>query len=128
MDLARTVRNLSTIEAVQGRGLTHDQGAALVPILQKIKSAAKLSDDDAKADTAAINKILTSDQHDALTALTPQRGGRGGGGGGFGGFGGGGGGGGRPGGAGGGAPDANLFTQDRNKEALDKLITSAGKI
>jgi hypothetical protein len=115
MDLARTVRNLNTIESVQGRGLTHAQATALAPILRKIKSAPKLSDDEAKKDADAIDKVLTSDQHEALTSLQPQRGGWGGG---------------RRGGPGGGAeggPGASPFATDRNKEALDHLIAATNK-
>jgi hypothetical protein len=106
------------------------------PILANLKSAAKLTDDDAKKASDAIDKILTPDQQTALTSMSPPRGGRGGGGGGAGGgFGGGGGGGfgggrGGPGAPGGGAPaqaDANPFTSDRNKGSLDGLIKATSK-
>jgi len=126
LDLARTVRNLSMIEAVQGSGLTHDQATALAPILKKLNSST-LSDDDAKAEVAAIDKILTTEQHNALAILSPIRGGRAG-------FGGRGGGGISVGGAGsfGGGPseggDDNPFTQERNKAALEKLIVTASRM
>ena len=154
-DLTTLVRNLNTIETAQGKGLTPAQDAKLTPILKGLDSGGTLTDDQAKTQTAAINAILTPDQQQALTAMTPQFG-RGGGGGGRGGFGGGGlggpggpggpggfgGFGGRPAGAGGpggpGGPDGGFggrgggnndqpFAQGRNKDALDSLIQQTSK-
>lgn len=150
-DLTTLVRNLNTIETAQGKGLTPAQDAKLTPILKGLDSGGTLTDDQAKTQTAAINAILTPDQQQALTAMTPQFG-RGGGGGGRGGFGGGGFGGrggpggpggfgGRPAGAGGpGGPGGGFggggfgggsqdqpFAQGRNKDALDSLIKQTSK-
>jgi hypothetical protein len=77
--------------------LTADQKAKLKPILTKLESAETVKEADAKADLDSINGVLTADQKDAITAMTPARGGRGGAGGG---------GGGRP---GGGAGMPQLF-------------------
>ena len=74
-DLTRLVRNLGTLEKVQSKGLTAEQKKALVPVLTKLKSADKLTDEDCKAQLDAIDKTLTPDQQDALKALTPARGG-----------------------------------------------------
>jgi hypothetical protein len=153
-DLTGLVRNLGTVEKVQNKGLTAEQKKTLTPILMKIQSADKLSDDDCKADIASIDAVLTDGQKDILKVLTPQRGGGGGGrGGGMGAPGGGGGmmggsggmmGGGRPGGMGapggggammgggggmgGGQPDPTKpFANERNKQALDDLIAAVKK-
>ncbi len=143
--LARLVRNLDTIESVQGKGLKPDQAKTLLPLLNGIKSAATLSPDEADKQVAAIQNVLTPDQKTALDSLQPQGGGRGGGGygGGMGGPPGGAPGGGRrggpmsmggpPGGGGGGygggnRPDPNKpFANERNEKALENLIASIGK-
>jgi len=118
-DLARLVRNLDTVEKVQGAALNPTQNAALSPILTKIKSSDTISETDAKADADAIQQILTPAQKDALTAIQPQRGGRGGGGAG---------GPGGPGGGGRGAQDPTKpFASGRSADALEDLIASTGK-
>jgi hypothetical protein len=134
--LARLVRNLSTVEKVQGKGISSAQSGTLAPILKKIKSAEKLPEADAQARLDEINKVLTEDQKQALQALTPQRGGGGGGRGGGGGgmMGGappgvsGGPGGGGGGMMGGGAPPdpEKPFASERNKQALDDLMAKVG--
>jgi hypothetical protein len=120
-DLARLVRNLDTVQKVQGSGLTPAQTAALAPVLARVRSAATISDADAQSDADAIQKILTPAQKDALTAIQPARGGRGGGQRG----------GGMAGGMGGGQrppqDPSKPFASDRNKQALDDLIARAGK-
>jgi len=127
-DLARLVRNLDTVEKVQGAALNPTQNAALSPILTKIKSSDTISETDAKADADAIQQILTPAQKDALTAIQPQRGGRGGGGAGGPGGGGGFGGPGGPGGGGRGAQDPTKpFASGRSADALEDLIASTGK-
>ena len=137
-ELARLVRNLATIEKVQNQGITADQAKQLAPVLQAVKSADKIPDADAEAKTADIEKILTPAQKTALEAMAPPRGGFGGGGGGGGGAGGGGSMGGptvnprTPGGptmgGGGGRPDPEKpFASDRNKQALDDLLTALPK-
>jgi hypothetical protein len=129
--LARLVRSLNTVESLQGQGLTPDQSKALLPILKQIKSADKLPAAEADKQTAAIEKLLTPAQKDALAALQPQRGGGGGGGRG-GGMGGPGGGGGMPmmggGGFGGGNADPDRpFASERSQKALDGLIAQVSK-
>lgn len=136
-DLTSLVRNLDTVEKVQSKGLTTEQKKSLAPILEKIKSASELNDDECKVQIAGIEGVLTGDQKAALAAMQPPRGGAGGRGGGGGGRMGGGGGmggsGGMMGGGGGGrggigGADANKpFANDRNKQALDDLITAVGK-
>lgn len=121
-DLARMVRNLDTIQKVQGAGLTPDQGTALSAVLNRIKGASTISDTDAKADADAIEQILTPAQKDALTAIAPPRGARGGMGGGMRGGGGMGGGG-----FGGPQNPGQPFASERNQAALDDLIAQAGK-
>lgn len=130
--LPRLVRNLATIEAVQGKGLTAQQKSALLPVLKDIQSASTLTDKDCDAKIDQINKILGDPQQQAIKDMTPQRGGRGGGGmmggggGGMMGGGGGRGGGGMMGGGGGQAADNKPFASDRNKKPLDDLIADAG--
>ena len=122
MALARMVRNLDTVQKVQGAALTPAQAKELIPILNQLKSAEKLPAADADKQTAALEKILTPAQKEALSALQPARGAGGGGG-----FGGGGGGGGY-GGGGGARPDPEKpFASERNKAALDSLIGQLGK-
>jgi hypothetical protein len=121
------VRNLNTIEMVQGQGLTAAQKPTLLPLLNQIKNADKLPEAEASRQMEAINKLLTEPQKQALQSLQPQRGGGGmGGGGGYGG--------GRPGSNGGAAGPGGFggmggqqdperpFASERNKEALDGLI------
>jgi hypothetical protein len=144
MILARTVRNLSTMQTVQGKGITPEQSAKLLPLLEKIQKAEKLPEKEAQAAADELDKVLTEPQKEALAAMSPQRGGGGGGrgGGGMGGPGGGMGGapgGGPPGGGmtapggsgggggmvgmGGGQPDPEKpFANERNKGALDNLV------
>jgi len=115
-DLARLVRNLDTLQKVQGTGFTPGQGASLGPILSKVQSTPAFTDADAQAETDAIQQVLTPAQKDALTIIQPQRGGRGGGG-----FGGGGGGMATQG------PPNEPFISDRNKAALQDLISLTTK-
>jgi hypothetical protein len=146
LDLARTVRNLATLQKLQGKGLTPQQLKTIRPILSKIKSADKITEDDAKKLLDELEKAVEPVK-DTLAALTPQRGG----GGMMGGMGGMSSGGGRPGGltsgsgmpgaagsggglspssmgGGGGArPDPEKpFATERNRAALDELIKMAG--
>jgi hypothetical protein len=136
-DLTGLVRNLSTVEKVQNKGLTAEQDKTIAPILEKLKTAGKLTDEDCKTELDKINAVLTSDQKDALKAMTPQRGG-----GGRGGPGGAGGGmrapgpppgqgrmaaSGGMGGPGGGQNQDQPFANERNKQALDDLITAIKK-
>lgn len=124
-DLSTLVRNLATIQLAQNKGLTADQSAKLVPILNSIQSADKLPDAECKAKLDAITTVLTEDQKTTLTEMSPQRGGPGGGGG-MGKMGGGPGGGG---GMGGGQPDPDKpFASERNKKALTDLITALGSV
>ena len=131
--LARLVRNLATIQKVQGSGITPAQEATLLPILEQVKSAEKLPETEAQAKLDAINKTLTPEQKEALDAMQPRRGGGGGPGGGPGGPGGGGpggpgGGGPMMGGMGGGSQDPEKpFASERNKQALDDLIANLKK-
>ncbi len=149
--LSRLVSSLSTIEKIQGKGLTAEQKQKINPILLAIKSADSLPEAEAKTKLESLQAILIPAQTDAIAEMTPQRGGRGGGGApGSGGPGGGGapggggpGSGGRPmsggmggppqtamaggplggGGGGGGQQDPNKpFASDRNKKALDDLM------
>ena len=118
-DLTRLVSSLDTVEKVQSKGLTADQKKQLLPLLQSIQKADTLPEADATAKLEAVKRVLTADQQQALTDLTPQRGGRGGGGGAPGG------GGGAPGSGGGGQaqPDPNKpFASERNKKALEDLL------
>jgi hypothetical protein len=117
--VARLVRNLATIEKIQGVGLTPQQKQGLAPILKSLKDTEKLPDKDAQAKLDAIEKSLTADQKEALDSLNPGRGGGSGRGGAGGGGGGGMGGGGRP-------DPEKPFASERNKQALDDLITSVG--
>ena len=77
-DLTRLVRNMGTLEVVQSKGLTAEQKKTLGPILKNLQAAPKLTDDLCKPEIAKIESVLTSDQKDAIKALTPQRGGGGG--------------------------------------------------
>jgi hypothetical protein len=79
MTLARTVRNLATVQRVQGQGLTAVQAKALLPILKTLRDAEKLPEKDAEARAAEVDKVLTPAQKEALTTLQPSRGPRGGG-------------------------------------------------
>ena len=137
-DLTRLVSGLNTVEKAQSKGLTPAQKTQLLPLMLDIQKADTLPEADATAKLDAVKKVLTPDQQQMLADMQPQRGGRGGAGAG------GAGGSGRPGGApggggmavmggmggpggGGGAaqPDPNkLFASERNKKALDDLITS----
>ena len=72
MALARLVRNLDTVQKVQGQGLTPAQSKELLPILTQVKSAEKLPAADADKQTAAIEKILTPAQKEALAGLQPN--------------------------------------------------------
>ncbi|HZO91615.1 MAG TPA: hypothetical protein VFB38_25055 [Chthonomonadaceae bacterium] len=126
MALPRLVRNLSTIEKVQNKGLTPQQAQTLLPILKSLQSAGKLPDKEAQAKLDAINKVLTEPQKQALQELQPRFGG-GGRGGGM--MGGGMMGGGRMGGGmmgGGGQDPERPFASERNKQALDDLIAQLG--
>ncbi len=134
-DLTRLVSGLNTVEKVQNKGLTPAQKQQLLPLMQDIQKADSLPEADATAKLDAVKKVLTADQQQMLADLQPQRGGRGG-------AGGGGAGGGRPA-MGGGAPAASVpmaamgggapggaqqdpnkpFASERNKKALDDLIT-----
>ena len=125
-DLTGLVRNLGTLEVVQSKGLTAEQKKTLAPILKDLQAAPKLTDDLCKPEIAKIEAVLTSDQKDAIKALTPQRGGGGGRGGG------GAPGGGGPGGGGGGGMVAGQdpdkpFAAPQNKKALEDLITVVQK-
>lgn len=126
-ELARLVRNLNVIQTAQGNGLTEAQAKSLRPILTKLQTSDKLSEDEAKRQLAAINAILSVAQKQTLETLQPPRGGFGGGGG-YPGGGGGrggypGGGGGYPGGGGGARPDPERpFAPERNRQALERLI------
>ncbi len=140
--LSRLVRNLSTVEKLQNKGLTPQQSQELLPVLKKIQTADKLPDKDCGELVAEIEKVLSDPQKDALKEMQPQRGGGGGGGarGGGGGAGprgggmgsGGGGGGmrsggmsGMMGGMGGGRQDPDRpFASERNKKSLEDLIGS----
>src|SRR5687768_12767814 len=79
--LARVVRNLATIQKVQGSGITPAQEQTILPILEELKSAEKLPEAEAKAKLDAINNALTPAQKEALDAMQPRRGGGGPGGG-----------------------------------------------
>lgn len=135
--LQRHVRNINLVERAQHKGLTTAQSQSLLPILKEIQSADKLTDKDSEEKLAKIKAVLTDDQNQLVTDMTPPRGG--GGGGGMGKMGGGGGGAtpypggpqpsGGPGG-GGKADDANPFASERNKQSLTDLMTtlqSSGK-
>lgn len=126
-DLTRLVRNLNTVETVQGQGITPAQAAKIAPILKKLQAGGAVSDSDAQKDVAAINATLTDSQKQALDSLNPgRRGGRGGGGG-PGGAGGPGGGFGGPGGGPGGFNPNQPFAGGRNKDALDSLVAHLPK-
>lgn len=99
MALARLVNNLDTIEKAQGNALTPAQAKTILPILQKLKAAEKISADEAQKDTEAIRAALNDSQKTMLDGMQPQRGG---------GFGGGRGG---PGGPGGGAPGTAVASE-----------------
>jgi hypothetical protein len=149
--LARLVGNLSTIEKLQGKGLTPDQEKKLEPILVAISAATTLPEPDAKTKLDAVQAVLTPDQTQLIADMTPQRGGRGGGAGGGGAAGGGGpmgvpgggggamaapgGSGGKPmpsaggGGMGGGGQQdpTKPFASERSKKSLDDLIAAVKK-
>lgn len=78
MAVARLVRNLDTIQMVQGKGLTPEQSKRLLPILQEIEAADELSAAEADKKVAAIRQVLTPAQQATLAAMQPQRGGGGG--------------------------------------------------
>jgi|HubBroStandDraft_4_1064222.scaffolds.fasta_scaffold225780_2 hypothetical protein len=140
--LARLVGSLSTIEKLQGKGLTPDQEKKLAPILQAISAAESLPEADAKTKLDAVQAVLTPDQTQLIADMTPQRGGRGGGGGGRGGGSGGGmggsaggpgsggprpmagGSGGGPGGGGGQQDPNKPFASERSKKSLTDLIAA----
>lgn len=136
--LARLVRNLSTLEKVQDRGVSAEQAKSLLPILKAIQSAEKLPEADAKAKLDAIEKTLSEPQKQAIQDLQPRFGGGGMGGGmmGRGAPGGGApssagapGGGGMMGGMMGGQQDPERpFASERNKQALADLIAALEKI
>lgn len=130
--LARLVRNLSTLEKVQQRGVSTEQAKSLLPILKAIQSAEKLPESEAKAKLDAIEKTLSEPQKQALQDLQPRFGG-----GGMGGMmGRGAPGGGAPSSAG--APGSGMmggqqdperpFASERNKQALADLIAALEKI
>jgi hypothetical protein len=73
--LARLVRNLSTLEKVQDRGVSVEQARSLLPILKAIQSADKLPEAEAKAKLDAIEKTLSEPQKQALQDLQPRFGG-----------------------------------------------------
>jgi hypothetical protein len=128
--LARLVRSLSTLQNLQGKGLSPEALKALLPTLNRIKAADKISEADAKSLLAEIQKAAEPAK-EALASLSPQRGG---------GMGGGmmGGGGmssgsrppGIPGPGGGiGGPQSDPekpFASERNKAALDELLKLSG--
>jgi hypothetical protein len=139
--LARTVRNLATIQKVQGQGLTPAQAKTLLPLLKAAQGADRISVTDAEKKLAVITGALTDAQKQALESLQPARGMRGGGGGGapsmpatrpstpmMGGLSAAGGGGAAPGGGpmgggmGGGSDPEKPFESERNKAALDDLV------
>lgn len=117
--LPRTIRNLATIEKVQGKGVSILQANQISRILGQLKSADKLSEKECDEKLKAIETTLNEEQKQALKDLQPARGGGGGG------MGGGARGAGAMGGAGGGAPDPEKpFASERNKQALEDLITA----
>ena len=147
-ELKRIIRSLNTVQRVQEKGLTSAQVDELLPLLKAIKSAEKLPDDECKAKTDEIFKILADAQKETLKDVFPAGGGFGGMGGMGGGMGGapGGGKGGPPGGGGGGKggppgggggmggmmggmggqkgdPD-KPFASERDKKSLDDLIAA----
>jgi hypothetical protein len=133
--LARLVRNLSTIEKVQDKGVSPQQAKTILPILKAIQSAEKLPEAEAKAKLDEIEKTLSEPQKQALQDLQPRFGGGGGMGGGAPGAPGGGGArstGGAPGGGGGmmgGQQDPERpFASERNKQALTDLISMLEKV
>ena len=145
-DLKRVIRSLNTVQRVQEKGLTAAQVQELLPLLKAIQSAEKLPDEECKAKTEEIMKILADAQKDTLKEVFPQGGGFGGGMGGMGGMGGGkaGGAGGAPGGGKGGPPSGGgmgggmggmggmmggqkgdpdkPFASERDKKSLEDLI------
>ncbi len=134
-DLKRVIRSLNTVQRVQAKGLTAAQVQELLPLLKAIQSAEKLPDEECKAKTEEIYKILADAQKDTLKEVFPQGGGFGGMGGMGGGMGGGkggatGGGKGGPPGGGGmgggmGGPKADPdkpFASERDKKSLEDLI------
>jgi hypothetical protein len=136
-DLTRLVRGLSTVQSVQNKGLTAQQAASLKPILAAIQSADKLPEAECKTRLDTINSLLTAEQKETLASLQPARGGGGGGMGKMGGGPGAGGPGGGMGGSGGGMgkmgggapPDPDKpFASERNKKALDDLVTALGSV
>ena len=124
-ELKRIIRSLNTVQRVQDKGLTAAQVEELLPLLKAIQSAEKLPDEECKAKTAEIFKVLAAAQKETLKDVFPQGGGFGGGMGGAPGGGKGGppGGGGMGGGMGGqkGDPD-KPFASERDKKSLEDLI------
>ncbi len=139
-ELKRLIRSLNTVQRVQDKGLSAAQVAELLPLFKAIQSAEKVSDDECKAKTAEIMRILAEEQKTTLQEVFPQGGGFGGMGGGMGGMGGGKGG--PPGGGKGGPPGGGgmpgmgggmggqkadpdkPFASERDKKSLADLITT----
>lgn len=117
--LPRTIRSIATIEKVQNHGLSIAQSNKLLPLLEQLQKAEKLSEKDCDEKLKAIEAILDEGQKQALKDLQPARGGGGGG------MMGGGGGAGRGGGMGGGGQDPEKpFASERNKQALEDLLSA----
>ena len=97
--------------------LDAQQQAKFAAELAELRSAEKLSDDDAQKRLEALEALLTPEQKETLDAVAlPRRGGGGGPGGGMMGP--------APGGAGPGAePDANPFAQEANEQRLNDLLS-----
>ncbi|MDX9982554.1 MAG: hypothetical protein RBU25_21210, partial [Lentisphaeria bacterium] len=80
-DLGQLVRKLALHASGEGNGLSPEQGAKLLPVLQALTTAEGMTAEEAEAKKAEIEALLTPEQTTALAALElprPQRGGPGG--------------------------------------------------
>jgi hypothetical protein len=110
--LAGLIRGLATIQAAQGKGLSPDQLARVVPILKQVRAAGKMPDADCKARLDALQQVLTDGQKQVLQRLTRRRAGPQGGGAG-------------PGGGPPASPD-EMFRQGPAAQSIDELLKSGG--
>ena len=105
MVLARLVRNLDTLQAMQDKGLTPEQTKMLFALLTRLKNAPEIPSAEAEKRTGEIMKILTPEQNSVLNKLIPPL----------------------PGAISGRADPRKPFASERNQKALIDLLAKLGK-